>query len=118
MTPSEVRAAAEQFAQMDVAQFCNEGESAWRMRMLILFAKHILATVPADGDDAITAGPEILPCPFCGGDPFVSESDDGTPRWISCLRCESDGPTIGYRFDGTADEARQIVVKAWNQRST
>ena len=60
----------------------------------------------------------MLPCPFCGGKPCVSESDDGMARWVCCETCECDGPPIDYRFDGTNEAARQIVVNAWNQRAT
>ena len=60
----------------------------------------------------------MLPCPFCGGKPCVSESDDGMARWVCCETCECDGPPIDYRFDGTKEAARQIVVNSWNQRAT
>lgn len=57
-----------------------------------------------------------LPCPFCGGEPEISESDNGEPRWVWCPGCEADGPPIDYRFKGSKEEARRIVVDAWNRR--
>jgi hypothetical protein len=58
----------------------------------------------------------LLPCPFCGGAPDISESDDGMPRWVWCPGCEADGPPIDYRFKGSKAKARRIVVDAWNRR--
>ena len=61
---------------------------------------------------------ELKPCPFCGSDkPYVSESDDGMARWVCCPDCDADGPPIHWKFDGTHDEARRIVVDMWNNRA-
>jgi Lar family restriction alleviation protein len=61
---------------------------------------------------------ELLPCPFCGDDePYISETDDGLARWVCCPTCDTTGPPIEWRFSGTKDEARKIVVDAWNKRA-
>jgi hypothetical protein len=61
---------------------------------------------------------KLLPCPFCGGDPCISTSDDGMARWVECPSCECDGPPIDYRFTGTHEEALRIVVDSWNRRTS
>lgn len=52
--------------------------------------------------------PDLLPCPFCGGEAFVSEDNSGTARWVSCGDCECDGPVCS---------GLQQVVAAWNSRT-
>lgn len=63
--------------------------------------------------------PELLPCPFCGGDGAISEDDRGRARYVSCDACEADGPT--FEPDRTkaiwAHHRRQGVVDAWNRRT-
>jgi len=60
----------------------------------------------------------LKPCPFCGNaQPEISEDDNGFARWVFCPECEADGPPIDYRWHGTKDEARNIVVGQWNNRT-
>ena len=59
----------------------------------------------------------LSPCPFCGGEVFVAEDDSGMSRWVECDSCEANGPPIAYKFKGTKEEARKIVVERWNNRS-
>jgi Lar family restriction alleviation protein len=49
----------------------------------------------------------LLPCPFCGGEPYVHCSDDDKPRWVSCSVCEADGP-----HDGAVKD----IFAGWNRR--
>lgn len=48
---------------------------------------------------------ELLPCPFCGGEPRTDmDRPYGTPRWvISCTKCGGEGGP-----GRTADEARNL----------
>lgn len=57
--------------------------------------------------------PELLPCPFCGGKPWITEDDHGRARWVSCDTCECDGPSWLGWMDDAADVT---IIAAWNQR--
>ncbi len=54
----------------------------------------------------------LLPCPFCGGEPWISEDDHGNPRWACCEICACDGPTA----TNAGCDGMEEVVAAWNQR--
>ena len=102
--------------------FLHGTEYAAAARKLVEYVRDRVAYESAVPDEHAKDQPEtavsMLPCPFCGGKPCLSESDDGMARWVCCETCECDGPPIDYRFDGTNEAARQIVVNAWNQRAT
>lgn len=49
---------------------------------------------------------ELMPCPFCGGEPQVTEALNEV--WVRCSQCNSSNGL------STADEARAIA--AWNRR--
>lgn len=56
-------------------------------------------------------GPDLRPCPFCGGDPIISKSPLGYIEYIECLNCDlkttltpdewniRTGDTVGARYD-------------------
>lgn len=50
--------------------------------------------------------PELLPCPFCGGEPWLYDNEDG-PSNVMCDHCCCDGP-LGNNQD---------AVSAWNRRA-
>lgn len=50
---------------------------------------------------------QLLPCPFCGGDAQMAESD--TVYWVKCTQCESEGATNAYSAK---------AIAAWNRRAT
>jgi len=59
----------------------------------------------------------LAPCPFCGGEPYVScnrgyvcrdvDCSDHT-HWLNCEKCYSEGPTVRYRNE---------AISAWNTRA-
>ena len=55
--------------------------------------------------------PELLPCPFCGGDAIKSEEDLFAPntcnKYVWCKKC---GTTSGLQID------HDFAVAAWNRR--
>lgn len=53
-------------------------------------------------------GPELLPCPFCGGKAYRDRVDNQSLFWVACLECGIDG-----RICESAAEADA----AWNRRS-
>jgi len=59
----------------------------------------------------------LIPCPFCGSlDLYISESDNGLPRWVSCNNCECDGPLLDNCLGMSNEVARLQVIAAWNRR--
>ena len=54
--------------------------------------------------------PELLPCPFCGGEPDY-DNDDRGGSWILCQSC---GAKSGYH--GIAGGAQKLYA-AWNRRA-
>lgn len=57
---------------------------------------------------------DLLPCPFCGGKPYVTQKDPypySYVQWgVGCMPCSvsmSDGKMI----------SEEIAVKAWNTRA-
>ncbi len=69
---------------------------------------------------------EILPCPFCGGDPYLEQSSRGFHRGVStrlayvrCKGCGARGPHFDLaEFGCTASSSRanELAVAAWNRR--
>ncbi len=55
----------------------------------------------------MTTSNQLLPCPFCGGDAQMAESD--TVYWVKCTQCESEGATNAYSAK---------AIAAWNRRAT
>ena len=54
---------------------------------------------------------ELLPCPFCGGNPDIHArhwTNGNHDWWISCIKCCSETTTFN-----DAEEA----IKAWNTRA-
>ena len=63
--------------------------------------------------------PELLPCPFCGGDNlmFHFENIDGWIAHVCCRDCDDMmGPMSAYKY-GDQDEAKQDVTVLWNTRA-
>lgn len=54
----------------------------------------------------------LLPCPFCGGDPFIHEDDEGIPAWVACSVCGATGPDKDSVLDIMLD-----IIEGWNKRA-
>lgn len=50
---------------------------------------------------------KLKPCPFCGGEPTLTDCDDGK-AWVQCYECFTEGPLYA-----STDES----IAAWNRRS-
>lgn len=48
----------------------------------------------------------LVPCPFCGGEAFVS--GQGNRKWVECDKCWIEGPTM---------ENSRAARLAWNTRA-
>jgi len=59
---------------------------------------------------------ELRSCPFCGGEAWIDQDHDEWARWVTCSKCEADGPRIRHPFHGKKEESRKFVVDAWNKR--
>lgn len=67
---------------------------------------------------------KLLPCPFCGGNPFIAtieHSEESRPHGyrfygnIMCINCQAKASTKGFDLD--YDTATEKAIKAWNTRS-
>lgn len=57
--------------------------------------------------------PELLPCPFCGGDPvFVKTAYSNYPHRVQCIECGTVSP------NGTAFKNHEWNAIQWNKRHT
>lgn len=67
--------------------------------------------------------PIVRPCPFCGRVIGIDEMGE-TYRWRlwRCNDCGAKGPEIPCQIRGAGRagdaEARQLAIKAWNERVT
>lgn len=58
--------------------------------------------------------PELIPCPFCGGEGQMREECDymmtaGEERWhVQCVECGADGPW---------EHSKKAAVYVWNRRN-
>ena len=71
---------------------------------------------PKKGDDDMTTAPvpesELLPCPFCGGEPErleLTDEENFGGSVISCKRCGASSPV---HFD-----RKENLLDSWNRRS-
>jgi Lar family restriction alleviation protein len=67
------------------------------------------------------AGPrlqvEIRPCPFCGGEPIVSQNPyDFAPRVGSHVACRECGIRTPEVCRQTGDDAARAGIELWNKR--
>ena len=66
--------------------------------------------------------PELKPCPFCGGEPEITEVIDRTPRNLEAVgfgvKCDQCGIIVAKIDCGVTDwfETDEEAAKAWNRR--
>lgn len=78
---------------------------------------------PLPRDYARPVLPDLLPCPFCGGEPALNNVDWilGARRvMVSCTECRATAQDIQYRPGsdaGPRDEAMYAACCAWNTRA-
>ena len=66
--------------------------------------------------------PELKPCPFCGGEPEITEVIDRTPRNLEPVgfgvKCDQCGIIVAKIDCGVTDwfETDEEAAKAWNRR--
>ncbi len=53
---------------------------------------------------------ELLPCPFCGGEVEIAESEES---FIRCRKCGIESPSF---YSGTEKQNSKNAVKYWNTR--
>jgi len=65
----------------------------------------------------MTDTPELLPCPFCGGDAVLSVTESLFMEAWTEVRCENDvcDATIATQGSGTGNAKH--VIAAWNRRT-
>jgi Lar family restriction alleviation protein len=87
-------------------------ESAARIRTLLGSIEHMtLSFPPASG-----SSDELLPCPFCGGRPYLILPFNGTEEFVvGCADCNIEFKAAWCR--GESKPSRDIVA-AWNRRAT
>ena len=65
----------------------------------------------------------LKPCPFCGGEAFISTIEHDTANRpngyrfhgeVMCRRCQATAGTTG--FDISFEQATQKAIEAWNRR--
>ena len=65
-----------------------------------------MTTTPAN----VTPAPELLPCPFCGGDDLFIANGPPENDWcaVKCISCDTTGPT---------DYSDPHAIVLWNRRA-
>jgi hypothetical protein len=58
-----------------------------------------------------TTDDPLLPCPFCGGEPRIEDTDDGAV-FVNCSKCLASSKCC-Y---GVKTDPIPTVVEAWNTR--
>lgn len=56
---------------------------------------------------------ELLGCPFCGGEPELTEPDQRIYFWVECTQCHAKSTIYCGGHGATPDEA----IAAWNRRA-
>lgn len=70
--------------------------------------------------EAARVGVELLPCPFCGREPRVSERPDSTFPFVCFIACNCGGYSACAHKMGSGDSpeaARAEARAAWNARA-
>ena len=66
--------------------------------------------------DKPAAPPELLPCPFCGGEAYLTESVNGSCMvYIGCAACGIAFKAQKQQF-GTEAKLTKDIAAAWNKR--
>jgi hypothetical protein len=62
---------------------------------------------------------ELLPCPFCGGEPTIEESDSLYDYAIACYNADcAANPRVFIEPAKQGDDIRAIANSAWNTRAS
>ena len=69
----------------------------------------------------------LLPCPFCGGKPYLERCSRGFINaqstkiaYVRCLQCNARSkrvPLSDYGKTSHSAEAERVVINAWNSRT-
>lgn len=58
--------------------------------------------------------PDLLPCPFCGGEAYTNSDKNKETAWVECFSCRTEGPWIKASNVGAAERQAE---KEWNIRA-
>lgn len=57
---------------------------------------------------------ELKPCPFCGGEAFLSGSPERCCFYVTCFACGASGPIETYLNQKEKGEAICRAIDLWN----
>lgn len=64
---------------------------------------------------------ELLPCPFCGGEPYFRKPfhEKGTAfdtMIVECMECGAAPYAVSVYENDTEQEKREAIARLWNRR--